>query len=187
MAAQRLIGIRYWRNLYEPALPDPAWFVDEQWSSTERQRTVDYLRKGEIIFAFGGYSWCRFRCGENDSRMGACELTDGIYCWPEGLAHYVEKHAIRLPDAIIQHILTQKIALDFNPDTLESFEPNYEWWMNQKGSHTSANSFLSGSDKEEVDYLRNYDRGYINFDDYSEPAQEERELLAQMLRKQHSR
>jgi hypothetical protein len=33
---------------------------------------------------------------------GCAELTDGTHLvWPEGLAHYVEEHNVRLPDEII--------------------------------------------------------------------------------------
>jgi len=34
---------------------------------------------------------------------GCTELCDDMWCWPEGLAHYVEKHGIRLPDEFVAH------------------------------------------------------------------------------------
>ena len=51
-----------------------------------------------------GYSHCRFPdCPHfrNDAEgqatgtrgMGCCNLTDGVYVWPEGLHHYVAEHA----------------------------------------------------------------------------------------------
>jgi hypothetical protein len=33
--------------------------------------------------------------------MGGGEFTDGEWLWPEGLAHYVEAHSVRLPDAVV--------------------------------------------------------------------------------------
>ncbi|HEY1188039.1 MAG TPA: hypothetical protein VGE74_10300 [Gemmata sp.] len=33
--------------------------------------------------------------------MGGRDLTDGVWMWPEGLAHYVECHAVRLPDEFV--------------------------------------------------------------------------------------
>ncbi|WP_437720500.1 hypothetical protein [Sorangium sp. So ce861] len=57
----RLIG--YWRSTADPLWPDPAWFVDESWASSERTRVLAYLRDGVPLWATGGHSWCRFRCG----------------------------------------------------------------------------------------------------------------------------
>jgi len=37
--------------------------------------------------------------------MGRGELTDGVYVWPEGLAHYLEKHNVRLPQEFVDHVL----------------------------------------------------------------------------------
>jgi hypothetical protein len=31
-----------------------------------------------------------------DSEMGSFDLTDGLWLWPEGLAHYVEAHGLPL-------------------------------------------------------------------------------------------
>lgn len=39
--------------------------------------------------------------------MGHRDLTDGVYVWPEGLAHYVKAHAVRLPDDFLAHVRTQ--------------------------------------------------------------------------------
>ena len=35
--------------------------------------------------------------------MGCTELTDGVWVWPVGLAHYVEHHDVRLPDEFAAH------------------------------------------------------------------------------------
>jgi hypothetical protein len=34
--------------------------------------------------------------------MGSCDLSDGEWVWPQGLAHYVERHAVFLPDGFIE-------------------------------------------------------------------------------------
>ena len=34
---------------------------------------------------------------------GCTELCDDMWCWPEGLAHYVEQHGIRLPAQFVAH------------------------------------------------------------------------------------
>jgi hypothetical protein len=67
---------------------------------------------------FMGYSTCRF-CGMNN---GAAEYTDGTYVWPEGLAHYVYDHAVRLPGELVRHARERL-------DTLEGREVAAEWWV----------------------------------------------------------
>lgn len=37
--------------------------------------------------------------------LGRSDMTDGVYVWPEGLAHYVEHHNVRLPHQFVQHVL----------------------------------------------------------------------------------
>lgn len=39
--------------------------------------------------------------------MGASEFSDGVYVWPEGLAHYLEKHHVRLPQRFVDHVLRE--------------------------------------------------------------------------------
>jgi hypothetical protein len=48
-----------------------------------------------------GYSFCRFACGTPDEDMGSSDCDDGEWVWPAGLAHYVERHAVRLPGELI--------------------------------------------------------------------------------------
>lgn len=36
---------------------------------------------------------------------GRSHLTDGVYVWPEGLAHYVELHNVHLPQEFVDHVL----------------------------------------------------------------------------------
>ena len=35
--------------------------------------------------------------------MGSRDLTDGVWVWPEGLAHYVRDHGVVLPTSFIEH------------------------------------------------------------------------------------
>ncbi|CBN76468.1 conserved unknown protein [Ectocarpus siliculosus] len=43
--------------------------------------------------------------------MGCTTLTDGKYVWPEGLAHYIEEHAVRPPDDFVTFSLRNLRAL----------------------------------------------------------------------------
>jgi hypothetical protein len=135
----KLIG--YWRNESDPSWPDPAWFVDEQWDVNARQLVADYLRAGTVYCVACGVSWCRFRCGV--SGVGSAEQTDGVYVWPEGLAHYVEQHSVRLPDKFVRHATTSQpdpslSTIVFGP---ANFSADFAWWKNQIGWTTNS-SFL---------------------------------------------
>ena len=41
---------------------------------------------------------------------GCTELCDDVWCWPEGLAHYVETHGIRLPVEFVTHAAERGFA-----------------------------------------------------------------------------
>lgn len=144
LPAKKLIAIGYWRSVYEPQLPDPAWFVDLNWPATVRQQVVDYLSQGRQLFAWMGFSWCRFRC-EAGKCLGAWDFTDGTYIWPEGLDHYVAYHNVRLPDEIVAHILAQPAfpcaMAEQVPETEETLRAsNKSWWTTQRGWNPGANS-----------------------------------------------
>ncbi len=97
----RLIG--YWLSESdETPWPDPKDSVDPTWSRAQREIVADYLVRGRTLEQYRGLSPCRF-CGEH---LGSKELTDRTYCWPEGLAHYLTEHAVRLPDEFVAHVET---------------------------------------------------------------------------------
>jgi len=164
-----LIGFGYWRSLHASVLPDPAWFVDASWAADERQRVAAYLSKGHVFRYWMGVSWCRFRCGISLGAMGAGDLTDGTYCWPEGLAHYILEHNLRLPAEVVQPILAQStFPIERASKVLPACEINLEWWAAQKGWNSAAKSFLSETDQELKDFVRRYDQNKIFFEDYTE-------------------
>jgi hypothetical protein len=59
---------------------------------------------------------------------GSAEFTDGTYVWPEGLAHYVDEHHVRLPEAVLEHIRRRWDEL------LEESIVDDEWWLRATGS-----------------------------------------------------
>src|SRR5690242_3725805 len=104
---KQLIGIGYWHSTYEPDYPDPGKFVDNEWDKEEKGNIFRYLQSGHSMpYVAKGVSWCRFRCGVN--HLDADEFTDGKYVWPEGLAHYIDKHEVRLPNEVIEFMLSNK-------------------------------------------------------------------------------
>ena len=96
MVKADLIKIGYWYSEREPNLPMPDVGYDPVDSSV-----IEYLEQGDVLEQYRGFSGCRI-CGfvPNGSRC----LTDGIYQWPEGLAHYVREHSTPLPIEFLDHI-----------------------------------------------------------------------------------
>lgn len=121
MIALRTIG--YWRNAEHPEYPDPADLADESWSEDERDAVVWYLSSAFIPRTWMGYSPCRV-CGRDN---GAIDFTDGVYIWPEGLAHYVEEHAVRLPQEFVAHVIRETSKYD-------AMNQEDAWWLDSVGS-----------------------------------------------------
>ena len=63
--------------------------------------TVRILQFRLQVLNYTGCSFCRFVCGTADDEMGSSDFYDGEWQWPEGLAHYVEYHSVRLPEEFI--------------------------------------------------------------------------------------
>lgn len=99
-----LEAIGYWFNDRAPsAYPRPQKLVGGVDAKT-RKAIVAYLRAGKTLETYRGKSYCRFTCGEKE--MGHRDYTDGVFAWPEGLPHYVEKHDVRLPAHFVAHALS---------------------------------------------------------------------------------
>ncbi len=102
-----LRGVGYWRPIpkysypKDDRFPDPTSLVCPNWCEEERSLITAYLRDGRTYNQWRGISYCRFKCGVLDENMGSRCLTDGEWVWPEGLSHYVECHAVRLPDEFV--------------------------------------------------------------------------------------
>jgi hypothetical protein len=117
-----LIRIGYWHGDDSPNWPDPLTFVDAMWDRDERELVVDYLSHGLLWKALCGPSRCRF-CQQPN---GSLELTDGVYVWPEGLAHYVGEHSVRMPKLFVDHV---RASLE----GLEARSVTEDWWRSQRG------------------------------------------------------
>jgi hypothetical protein len=86
------------------AMPLPHEWIDKSWNEAERQAVLAYLRVQPAWEHWRGYSWCRFD-GCDNRRLGTTDRSDGTYVWPEGFAHYIEKHGVKPPDEFIRHVL----------------------------------------------------------------------------------
>lgn len=94
--------IGFWRSKHQPDLPDPRDFVDEDWDPAERARVSGYFAQGKVVASYRGFSDCRI-CGKNN---GSTELSDGVFVWPSGFAHYIKEHSVRPPQAIVDRALS---------------------------------------------------------------------------------
>lgn len=128
----RLISLGFWakgpgdsRYVLPAALVDPAWECDR------REKIVRYLRDAPQQAGYMGWSYCRFKCGVPDSRMGDSDLSDGTYYWPQGLFHYVEQHNVRLPSDFIDHMETQnfKPPQDLAIGQFSSEDAQRDFWI----------------------------------------------------------
>lgn len=99
---QRLEVLGWWFSPFAPStLPRPQALVGG-WEPRARDLVLRYLRAGKVLVRYPDASFCRFECGE--TAMGKSDLTDGRHVWPEGLAHYVERHDVRLPESFVAHV-----------------------------------------------------------------------------------
>lgn len=132
-----LIAIGYWHSPTQD-LPDPGAFVDHSWDAAERDMVAEYLKKGVTLMQYRGFSWCRFKCGITTN--GTKDFSDGTYVWPEGLAHYVEEHCVRLPEEFIEHVKQHQegnpLASVKNPED-KDWVANGSWWSRQRGTSPS--------------------------------------------------
>jgi hypothetical protein len=125
-----LRGVGFWRNRSGSWLPHPAYLVDEAWETADRGRIVQYLRDGIEQSVYLGYSYCRFAGGPPREQMGCSDLTDGAWVWPEGLWHYVERYAVRLPNEFVDHMRGNnfRIPAGLNQQQLAAMGTSLEFW-----------------------------------------------------------
>jgi hypothetical protein len=110
------------------------WEVSGQMSPELVSAVASYLRTGVLHEQYRGYSWCRFCCGIPDHQMGSRDLTDGIWVWPEGLAHYVEVHRVGLPDEFVLHALRGADGPGLADDAIVDFSAWITWCKSRRNS-----------------------------------------------------
>jgi hypothetical protein len=97
-------AIGYWFTELAPSeYPRPQALVG-RWTPAQRAAVVKHLHSGVVFERYRGFSYCRFGCGIEPRELGNCDLFDGTWVWPSGLAHYVEAHNVRLPDEFVEHV-----------------------------------------------------------------------------------
>jgi hypothetical protein len=99
---RRLEVLGWWFHERAPdQWPRPQRLV-RRWNANDRALVLRYLRAGRKLVRYAATSRCRFACGVQ--HVGRRDLTDGTFVWPDGLAHYVERHRIALPAHFVAHV-----------------------------------------------------------------------------------
>lgn len=111
----RLIGA--WRSDEHPGRPDPRDLVDDRWDEHERRTVVTYLGGGWVLREDADASVCPFCAAPG----GTAVRTDGVLAWPDGLAHVVDEHGVRLPVAVETYVL-DRVA------RLRAATVSADWW-----------------------------------------------------------
>ena len=96
----------FWSKRPGDGLPDPATLVSKSWEPKRRELFAAYLKNGAVIDEHDELATCRI-CQES---CGYRERTDGVWRWPEGLAHYVSRHGVKLPTELVEHMARQAFA-----------------------------------------------------------------------------
>lgn len=120
-------------------------------------RIAGYLSSGFFCGGELGYSWCRFCCSTPSNKMGSSVLTDGKWCWPKGLVHYVLEHKVGLPGEFISHMQQSNycISKDFDDANLFSAIQDLTFWDEWcKKNKLEAKFLIKEYDPNEVDTAR---------------------------------
>jgi hypothetical protein len=141
---RRLEAVGYWFNDQAPsAYPRPQRLVGT-WRPEQRARVLAHLRGGVVFESYRAKSFCRFACGISSTKMGHRDLSDGVSVWPEGLAHYVEVHDVRLPPRFVKYAIASTVASRWSvPEDRDGMIDERTWiaWGNQQGASLDLSSW----------------------------------------------
>ena len=97
-AELRLFG--FWRCVAHPDLPAPT--ASPPPPPADAATLLEYLTTHALVESYEhGYSVCRL-CGERSKALGCVTLTDGVWAWPEGFAHYHVEHGVQPPRELLE-------------------------------------------------------------------------------------
>jgi hypothetical protein len=115
MAVQTLIKLKpivHFREFPFGTIKDPSmreFMAPQPWEN--QSKVVEYLRSGVILGIPMGASlsdWFDPADQANPTIEGRREggvtpLTDGVWFWPAGLIHFIEKYNVALPEEFVHH------------------------------------------------------------------------------------
>ncbi|AWM40392.1 hypothetical protein GobsT_63900 [Gemmata obscuriglobus] len=99
----RWFGFFCWESTQDDVFPSLGRLLDASWQVADRAELLEYLRQTPVCWSTQpSYCPCSL-CGESLTD-NATWRWDGEWLWPHTLAHYVERHGLRLPDALVARI-----------------------------------------------------------------------------------
>lgn len=90
--------VGFWTTREGDGLPDPRALRSPTWERSRRGLIAAYLSGAAVLDGDQERHECLI-CG---IAAGSKERTDGAWRWPEGLAHYVVEHGVKLPLELVQ-------------------------------------------------------------------------------------
>jgi hypothetical protein len=143
-------AVGFWRGDYAASLayPRPHSLVQRGWHASELKNIIAYLNSGYQAhphWRYAGWSTCRFRrCGREGGPgefNGCDELTDGKWGWPQGLAHYLEYHAVILPEEFVDTMRANDWRPPPSPDPPHETKFDYAFWIEWSGRSSRRGLF----------------------------------------------
>jgi hypothetical protein len=92
--------VGYWTSRPGDGLPDPRSLMSVKWERDRRSLIAAYLGSAPVLEMLDAKQTCVI-CGAEGGRR---ERTDGVWRWPETLAHYIAQHGVKLPEELIAHM-----------------------------------------------------------------------------------
>lgn len=92
--------VGYWTSRPGDGLPDPRGLMSVKWERDRRSLIAAYLGSAAVLDTLDAKQTCVI-CGAEGGRR---ERTDGVWRWPETLAHYAAQHSVKLPDELVAHM-----------------------------------------------------------------------------------
>lgn len=128
----KAVGFWRWEDGRYAQYPQPQSLVRPGWHADELKNILAYLHSGHDAhpnIRFCGWSTCRFEGCREGEFNGSGEKTDGEWGWPDGLAHYIERHAVILPEGFIETMRANKWRPPPSPSPPPLTCFDYDFWI----------------------------------------------------------
>lgn len=135
MAKLRLKAVGFWEHPDGIAswTRDPRHYVDPDWPEEDREVVASYLSEGIAVWTFKSLWECQFDQCPGGWKLGESELSDGVWIWPDMLAHYVRDHAVGLPPGFLETVRANDFrvpadAMRWDDSQIPDVEYDFEAW-----------------------------------------------------------
>jgi hypothetical protein len=123
----RWFGWPCWPATQDDLFPARERLLDPSWKPEDLPQMLEYLRRTPIGWCSqSNYAPCP-ECGE-PLQENATALWDGEWLWPHSLAHHVEKHSMRLPDAMVARIRQRR----YQPPDVSECDVEQAWAVTEQ-------------------------------------------------------